>query len=282
MEQPRFSTNATPSSPAPGSRGALNALLYLGVYLFSQGLSAALLAGLALVRLINESPGAPLAELLPGVAAQMTERAASLSLFSNLVTLLLLFLVFRLKRQTPEQAAGLYPASFSRLWPLLPLGAALNGLFTTLLSLLPTGMLADYTAASSALLSETGLLPLLAVTLLAPATEEIVFRGLLYKNLSAGVPRVPAALITSALFGLFHGQILWMAYAFLLGLLLCLVCDWYGSTLGALLLHMAFNLSGGASAALSLLPPWAALALSLTAAVLFLFLTRQKARAPGD
>ncbi|NCB64372.1 MAG: CPBP family intramembrane metalloprotease, partial [Clostridia bacterium] len=52
-------------------------------------------------------------------------------------------------------------------------------------------------------------------------------------------------------FGAMHGQPVWIAYAVLLGLMLCLVRDACGSLWGPICFHISFNMVGS-----FLLPQW--------------------------
>lgn len=100
-----------------------------------------------------------------------------------------------------------------------------------------------------------------AVTvLLAPAVEELIFRGLVRMELRRHMNPVWAAVAGSVLFGLYHGNLSQGFYAFFLGLCLELVRGWSGSLIPPLFLHMGANaaaliftaLTAGMSAALTL------------------------------
>lgn len=85
---------------------------------------------------------------------------------------------------------------------------------------------------------------ILYVGLLAPLIEELIFRfailGLAYNFM----PFFLANLIQAVLFGLFHGNVVQVVYAFILGLLIGYVVyktRYWGF---ALILHMSINLSG--------------------------------------
>lgn len=103
-------------------------------------------------------------------------------------------------------------------------------------------------------------LSLLVYGLLTPAAEETVFRdlcflrlrgvfakreerrGSLFRNLLAASGTVPAALLSSALFALYHGNLPQGIYAFLMGLLFALSVEITGNPVTAILLHSASNI----------------------------------------
>ncbi len=61
---------------------------------------------------------------------------------------------------------------------------------------------------------------------LAPLTEEVLFRGLIRTELRTHMKPRAAALLGALLFGLYHGNISQGIYAFLLALCLEPVCEW--------------------------------------------------------
>lgn len=83
---------------------------------------------------------------------------------------------------------------------------------------------------------------LLVVGVLAPVTEELLFRGLVYKRFKSLSP-VPLAMFWSALiFAMLHGNIVQGIYAFILGFMLCFCHYRYGTILAPILFHMSANL----------------------------------------
>ena len=110
-----------------------------------------------------------------------------------------------------------------------------------ILSLLPQATLSSYTDSAAGLLGASSVLTILCIAVIAPLSEEVIFRGLLYTRLKRGMGRAPAILLASLLFGIMHGQLIWAAYACALSVLLCLVLDWYDSLWASVLLHLSFN-----------------------------------------
>lgn len=79
--------------------------------------------------------------------------------------------------------------------------------------------------------------------ILTPFTEELVFRGIIYNRIRKYFP-LPVTMFTSALiFGCFHGNIVQMIYAIIMGMALALVYEIYGRYLAApLLFHCSANI----------------------------------------
>ena len=76
-----------------------------------------------------------------------------------------------------------------------------------------------------------------------PVSEELLFRGLLFRRCRALMGFFPAALSISILFGFSHGNLVQFLYAMGLGMLLAYVCEKYGSLKAAILLHVTANLT---------------------------------------
>lgn len=112
-------------------------------------------------------------------------------------------------------------------------------------------------AQASDSLSETSFLMVISTLLCAPIIEEIVFRRLMFDTMKKAMPVWLAALISSGVFAFMHGQILWMTYTFVLGMVCCLAMHKTGSVLSNMFIHMFFNLFGGVLAPLMGAIPYA-------------------------
>lgn len=135
---------------------------------------------------------------------------------------------------------------------LIVLGFSLNMFVSLAFDILPIpeDVMNDY-ADKSSMLGETTMLSVLATAIFAPLSEELIFRGMMISRLRRALPAWAAALIPSVIFGLIHGQIILISYAFLLGLFLSYIRIRARSTAASALLHAAFN---GSSFLLPLLP----------------------------
>lgn len=81
-----------------------------------------------------------------------------------------------------------------------------------------------------------------AAVVSAPLLEELLMRGLVYERLKETVGDLRAAMIiSSVIFGLFHGNVIQGLYAFILGLFLVQAYESCHSLFLAVLAHMAVN-----------------------------------------
>lgn len=79
------------------------------------------------------------------------------------------------------------------------------------------------------------------LVVVAPVAEEVLFRGYLYGKLKKYIPWWAAALVSSVLFGLAHGQWNVAIDTFVLGMFLCVLRDVTDSLWPAIFLHMLKN-----------------------------------------
>ena len=82
----------------------------------------------------------------------------------------------------------------------------------------------------------------LAVGIFAPVTEELVFRGLVFRRMKDEMKTVTAIVLSSLIFGLYHGNMVQFLYASLLGSLLAVIYHRTGTLWTSILAHMAANL----------------------------------------
>lgn len=80
--------------------------------------------------------------------------------------------------------------------------------------------------------------------ILAPFSEELIFRGVTMRQAKKALPFWAANLMQAILFGVFHMNMIQGIYAFCLGLILGYVCEKGGSIYYSILLHMLFNFWG--------------------------------------
>ena len=131
------------------------------------------------------------------------------------------------------------------LWSLLP-GAAAWALGLNLLLAL-IGLPALFPAFQETAAAQAAM-PLGAGILLygiaAPVSEELLFRGIFYQKAEELSGRwKAAALFSSLLFGVYHGNPVQGIYGFLTGMVLCLVYEKTGRLSAAMLFHGAGNLA---------------------------------------
>ena len=215
------------------------AVCYLLLFLLCQTLVTAVFTLAAALSLLPAWSGDP-AGLVSAAMALVMSKAGLITLISDLAALVILAVFFLIRRKKPLAEVGLVrtePACVGAACAAAPL---LYVIVSTVLSLLPEGWLESYADASAAL-AQDDVFTVLATVVLAPVTEEVIFRGLIFSRLERAMPGWLAAVLSALAFGLCHGQPVWMAYAFVLGLVFAFLRLRTGSILPSMLAHFIFN-----------------------------------------
>lgn len=180
-----------------------------------------------------------------------------ITLISNLLVLGILALFFLIRRKKVLGETCLVKTRPRMVAAAAALAPGLYAVVITLLGFLPEEWLSAYNEASAAL-NDTSIWALLATVIAAPIVEEVIFRGLIQSRLNRVMSGWLAVVISALLFGLCHGQAVWMAYAFLLGLFFGWIALRSKSILPTVTAHMVFNAIGHFSVYLpETAPEWA-------------------------
>lgn len=100
-------------------------------------------------------------------------------------------------------------------------------------------------------LSDTSVISVLSLAILAPIAEEIFFRGITLEMARRITPKAWVAIVLqAAIFGLAHGNPIQSTYTFLLGLVLGVIALYVGGLPATMLLHFSVNSSSYAASEL--------------------------------
>lgn len=112
-----------------------------------------------------------------------------------------------------------------------------------------------YTQASERLYNGHDLFfSILATVIVAPVLEEIVFRGFMLNRLMSFFSEKWSIYIVSGVFALCHGNLLWILYAFFMGLVLAKVSLREDNILYSIVLHIGFNFPSAIACLLTFSP----------------------------
>jgi len=111
-----------------------------------------------------------------------------------------------------------------------------------IISKIPNNAINSYKVVSDVLYSGEFLLVFLEIVILAPITEELLFRGIVYQCMIPNVGRVIAAIISLIFFAVFHGNILQGLYASVMTIFLVLFYERFKSLAACIIFHMSANL----------------------------------------
>lgn len=78
--------------------------------------------------------------------------------------------------------------------------------------------------------------------ILTPFTEELLFRGVIYNRIRKYFPVTIAIVFSSVIFGCYHGNIVQLLYALIMGVVMALLYEYYGLFHAPLLFHCCANI----------------------------------------
>lgn len=224
------------------------ALLYFGIYFGFQQI-----IGFIFAFSISFAYGMSLA-----VKGEMIEDAALLEqiimdkflnmqgyilIISAILTILTLLITFKIRKRKFADKLCIKKIKFNSIMPIATLGITLNLFIVSILNLLPEELIREYAQQSNALIGDNLIIGLLAVVICAPIIEEIIFRALMYTHFKKVMPTAIAVLVSAVIFGLCHGQIIWIIYAIIIGIVFNTIFIRYKSLVASVLLHLTFNLT---------------------------------------
>ena len=226
-------------------KGSLFVILYTALIFLSQVLVGVIGAVVGVIYSsggINFAEEADVAALMEDALAWVTDHLVYLSLFADLLLLLSLLLILKLRRISPKERFGNGRLGVKTVIGILFLLFSLSVLIGVLFALPALApYVKEHDEMVGALLNGNPLIILLLVGIFGPIVEEIAFRGMIYKELRTFSPVWLSALLSAALFGLMHGNLVQGLYTFSAGILLALVYEKTNTLRAPILLHILFN-----------------------------------------
>lgn len=179
--------------------------------------------------------------------ALVSQEQASLTgiclLIGAVLTLLIYFIIEKVKKSSLAKETDMKMVSAKHMG--LTVAGAIGAMFfmNFIMSILPipselTGELAN---GMSKLTAYPFWQAILANAIFVPIMEEVLFRGYIFNRLGKAMPTVVAALISSLVFGICHGSLLWVVWAFVLGMVICVARIKTGSIIPGIVFHIIMN-----------------------------------------
>ncbi len=169
------------------------------------------------------------------------------SILAGLVFLGIVGLFLKLNKNFTWRSVGLRKPKDWRLFWLIPAGFVIYFVLTLIITYIAKAFLPGFEidqAQDVGIANPSGLSLVLAaigLILITPLAEEIALRGLLFGGLRKRFSPILAAVITSLVFGLLHGQWNVGLDTFTLSLVLCFLYQKTGSLWASILLHAGKN-----------------------------------------
>lgn len=160
-----------------------------------------------------------------------------------IITIAFLAIFFLARKEKFADKINLRKISAKTFITSVGIGLAMNFLTLAFIVSLPEEIAKSYQQSSSVLVGGGFIITLIGTVLAAPVVEEIIFRGLILDRLKKGIPVTAAIIISSLLFGLAHGQIVWICYTTVFGVVLAYLYHKTGSIGATITAHLTYNLT---------------------------------------
>lgn len=170
----------------------------------------------------------------------MGNHFALITIIALLISFVVNFFLFR--RDHVIQSDYLKKNPVHLLWIFL-IGVLMSHGLSILLSILPLdNLIGSYETVENEVFSAGWIFVVIRAVIVTPVVEELIFRGLVFRRMKEYTSFWPAAIVSSILFGLYHMNLVQGIYAFLFGIIICLLYDRYGHIAAAVLVHFGANL----------------------------------------
>lgn len=218
-------------------------------FVIQMGCAAVVILLLMVMHIMKEGTeglsGAALNEI---IMAQYMENIVPVLIVSQLAAVLVFGLWYYFvwgKKKRPE---GTEKPTAVKIMFIVLLGVAaqfaISGLLTLVQIFAPEALRKYEELMEMAGITEVTVLSLISTVILAPLSEELVCRGVIFRLAGKISPQFWVANIVQALaFGILHGNLIQGAYALVLGLLLGLVYRQFQNIWFCMLLHASMNFS---------------------------------------
>ena len=220
-------------------------LLYLGVTFAVEFIFMIAVAVLG----ISRYGATDQAQLYDFIMNATMSQALSMTLLAGLATAPILIFIY-IRDNNKDRRNGTFVKynlnNILKYLLIIPFGA-FNMLwanyFVALLQLvMPKFMLESYTDTQQIIEGGGFLIQLLTAGIVAPIVEELIFRGLVYRRTKKMTGTIAAAILSAALFGVFHGNWVQAPYAFIIGIVAVFVYEKFKSIVAPIMLHMSANI----------------------------------------
>ncbi|MDE6641290.1 MAG: CPBP family intramembrane metalloprotease [Acetatifactor sp.] len=219
----------------------------LAFFAIQLGIAVIAMIVFAVLAMIKE-PELGLADLLIAVEVQYMDNVVPILIVSQLAAALVFGLWYYFAWGKKKRPEGTEKPKIYHILLIIVLGVAAQFAISGLLILVEIyvpGALEEYEELMEmAGLTEVSSLTLVATTMLAPLSEELACRGVIFRLAGKISPKFWVANVVQALaFGILHGNLVQGAYAFALGLILGLVYRQFRDIWLCMLLHASMNFS---------------------------------------
>lgn len=215
----------------------LGMFIFTGVYIMEQGQTGDVMN---LMEQTND-----MAKLMMEAAERLLDHAVPLEGFTAAVTIpVLLFLIHR-DRKKEEGHTGMTSIKKAPLWKypsVMVMSAALCLVLNNFIMLSDISSYSEGYEETMEILYEPSFgMQLVCLGILMPVCEELTYRGLMYRRMRRQVRFIHAAVYSSLIFAITHGNLVQALYGFVMGMMLAYIYEKFGSAAAPVLGHITAN-----------------------------------------
>lgn len=183
---------------------------------------------------------------IDAIINKVLESSNYILLVSSIVTVLIFLLIYKVRKKNFKEELQIVRTTKSNIIIALGLGLSAWLFNVGVLSLVQeAGLFKEHFSIMENLLSPLSegslFISILTVGIIAPFTEEFIFRGVIFNTLNKNISILWTIIIQAVFFGLFHGNLIQSTYATLLGLVFGYITYKTKSLWTAVVMHMINN-----------------------------------------
>lgn len=210
-------------------------LAYLGIYYVFQFVDYIIVAVQAASKGISGNDQ---------LANYINENTATILIPAIFISFLLYFLILKAREKNIFEICKIKKISTKNILLIISMtlgySMALSAISVYVLQYFPS-----YSETQKTISGTMGsIIGIIAVIILAPIFEEILFRGIILSEIRENLKVVPAVIIQGVTFGVYHMNMFQGIYAAILGLILGYVCVKTMTILSSITAHITFNICG--------------------------------------
>ena len=186
------------------------------------------------------------AELTKLIYDATMKHGIALTVATNLIALGIFVLIFVIARKPFLKKLNISLPHKASYLPTVAIGGSAQYVTAMILGMImvlfPQDWIDSFNQGNEMVENAGGFLAFFAVVILAPVFEEILCRGLILNTLRDVMPKWYAIVLSSAIFGIIHGNPIQFIYATAIGILLGWLYTKFNSIWIPMLCHLVFNL----------------------------------------
>ncbi|MBB5263836.1 hypothetical protein HNP82_000934 [Catenibacillus scindens] len=213
-------------------------LLYYGIVILISLMGSFIVT----YQMAGEMAAMTMEEFTQDLMVRSLEATVPIYFASGLIALIPLALMMRSDRRGHMYVGDVRGKNIGALAYCLIAGILSSLAVSIFVTISQAGQVFDgYAEATGEILSQSLIMQVLSAGIVMPVVEEMIFRGLMYSRMKDFMTPRGALLLSSLIFGVYHGNVIQGIYGVVMGLLLVFVYEKYQTLAAPVLCHIGAN-----------------------------------------